>query len=210
MNLFGSEYTSWTQGQKEAYFKWRIIKYLPTFVRVGSVTFDAVITAIAKSFVRYYDFVYDFQNRFYTGKSLRLHADRKRVFHRLEETDGNIQTFIAQHIEKLTKRGTEGGIADDLGNIEDVNYALPEFYGGQTTGWILDVNYPEIEVPKVNFLDSYKVLKLNLQLKNSLGYALLDEARLGYHINDEIKTKTEGRKLVDNEVVPVNLDVIYE
>jgi hypothetical protein len=184
----------------------KINKYMPTFVDTNSDIYQAIVSAIAQSMLNLYTAIYNQYNRYWTGESLNLEADRYSILYQNSTDEADIQSKLVNRYDILTKRGTETGIANDVSSIGGVPLASVDFYSGIEVGWILDNNYPETNVPKTNYLDAYKIAMLNIALNNCIGVALIGESRLG----DTKRTIIEPMQSIFEKIIPIDVAIICE
>ncbi|OGU56942.1 MAG: hypothetical protein A2V66_10740 [Ignavibacteria bacterium RBG_13_36_8] len=190
-------------------YKDRMKKNLPTFVDVNSIIVMAFVTTVAKSLYSIYLAVTGLTNAYWTWKGLKLTADENRILYKSDITDFDLQDELKNRYSILGARGTEAGIEDDISNIDLVLEPDVEFFGYDSTGWVLDLTYPEASVGNnmIYFLDAMKIVKMNFATPFTYGYAIWGQFRWGQHIS---QYKSEIEKLAEHMIIPADSEIIYE
>jgi hypothetical protein len=205
--LFGGSFPdSFTEGETKEAIKNKLIKYLPSFIDLNSVILNIILNAVSLSMMYLYIGIYTkLRNLFWIGKGLRLFADANKIFYLNNETDISLQSKVTYKEDILSERGTEKGIINDIECFQELIGSEVEFLLADNE-WILDLNYPDI-VPKMNFLDTYKLIKLNLGLQSKLGTAILGEAIMGELVSKKVM---KIRPKIEKYIIPIDTAIVYE
>lgn len=202
-SIFSNQgYQSLSNEDKKDFILNKIYKYSAKFLDVTSSVLRTIYKSLSNSFVNLYDVIYNLKNADWTEKGLRLRADEYRIFYKSTATEQELQNFLINRYNILSKRGTGEGITNDLMNI-DYNIT-PNIQFQNEGGWVIDQTYPEVDN---SFIDVNKLIKLNFSYIGAFGSAIFGVTRFGDNYFLYVKNFVES---IRKYVVPAHVTIIYE
>jgi hypothetical protein len=134
----------------------RIYNYLPSFIKRGEIL-GYIITAISGVLLTLWQAILNLSNAEWTGKGLKLLAEKEGVFYLDIDTDEELQARLLDRYDINKARGTEAGIIADLtvilNKVPDIDFSAQGSF--VLNEEVLDDNYSFLGGNKIIFLRNF-------------------------------------------------------
>ena len=167
--------------------KAKLIAYLASYIDSTVEITDAILSAIGVKLQELADAITALPDANHTGRGLQMEADEWHILRSGKETDGTLQTLLANRYGLHAARGTEAQAVLDVKRLSGDTTASVSFQTEEQTGWWLEGTFPEIDR---TFLDAGAMAEVTMENKSG-------------------KTDNELQGLIRREVLPVSVTVLF-